>query len=160
MVFISKEGNSFFDQMKHESFYGLLMIVFGVITLILVLYLITKMCSCDDDNDQTSKGLQHFPGNPVFAHELTPGTIVLQSANGEYFRILQEYSSTHHDSADCRTDQSSTFAYPNTSRSRIEQAHMQRTPTAPALDNDVVRNTYDPVVIQPPPYNSTWRVTN
>lgn len=136
------------------------MIVFGTIVLVLVLYLITKMCACDDDDEHTSKGPQTFPGNPIFAHELTPGTVVLQSANGEYFRILHEYSSTHNDNTSCRTERSTTFAYPDTGSGRMEHDRIQRTPTAPAFDNDMVRNIHNPVMIQPPPYNSTWKVTN
>lgn len=158
MVFISKEGDNFFyHRIKNETFYGILMIAFGAIVLVLVLYLITKVCACDDDDEHTSKCPQPFPGNPIFAHELTPGTIVLQSANGEYFRILHEYSSTHNDNTHCRTDRSSTFAYPDTGRVRMEHEQIQRTPTAPAFDNDMVTNTHNTVMIQPPPYNSTWR---
>lgn len=32
------------------------MIVFGVIVLVFVLYLIIKMCVCDDDDEYISKG--------------------------------------------------------------------------------------------------------
>lgn len=81
--------------MKHETFYGILMIVLGAIALVLVPYLFTKMCTSYDDDEHNSNGSQPFPKNPVFAHELFLGTIVLQSANGEYYRIIQECSSKH-----------------------------------------------------------------
>lgn len=106
------------------------------------------------------KGSQPFPGNLIFAHELTPGSIVLQRDNDEYFRILQEYSLTHSENTCCRNDRSSTSAYLDTSIGRREHERLQRTPTAPAFENDMVTNTRNPVMIQPPPYNTLWRVTN
>lgn len=47
--------------MKHETFYGILMIVLGAIALVLVPYLFTKMCASYDDDEHNSNGSQPFP---------------------------------------------------------------------------------------------------
>lgn len=52
------------------------------------------MCASDDYDEHSSKGPQPFPGNPIYVPELTPGTIVLQSANGEYFRSTVQHIMT------------------------------------------------------------------
>lgn len=63
------------------------MIVFGAMVLVLVLYLITKVFTSDDNDEHSSYGPQPFPGYPIFAEELFPAT-ELQSANGKYTRTI------------------------------------------------------------------------
>ena len=71
-----------------------MMLAVGFLALILVMCFIIKLCFCGDEDDPPKQDLKIYSGTPIFALELTPGTIVLQSANGEYFRILHEYSSS------------------------------------------------------------------
>lgn len=64
------EADFYFNRVKHEIFYGILMIVFGAMVLVLVLYLITKVFTSDDNDEHSSYGPQPFPGYPIFAEEL------------------------------------------------------------------------------------------
>ena len=72
----------------------------GLIMFVLLIVYIWKCCKCDEeDKPSTDYALplqqrQQIPIVPCYAHELEPGLVVLQSQDGEYFRILQEYDST------------------------------------------------------------------
>lgn len=58
--------------------------------LVLITFL-WQCCECVSDDERLPHApIQSFPVTPIFAHELEPGLVVLQSQDGEYFRILQE----------------------------------------------------------------------
>ena len=159
----------FFFRLKHESSYGIMMLAVGFLALILVVCFIIKLCFCGDEDDPPKQDLKSYSGTPIFAHELTPGTIVLQSANGEYFRILHEYSSSQNvnsglnggcSSSSATRAPSAIYSDPSSRRVGIEQAHTQTRPSAPPLGYDTLMNSYTPVMLQPPPYNETQRPSN
>ena len=97
---------------------------------------------------------------------LCPWTYSWNSANGEYFRILHEYSSSQNvnsglnggcSSSSATRVPSAIYSGPSSRRVGIEQAHAQTRPSAPPLGYDTLINSYTPVVLQPPPYSETHR---
>jgi hypothetical protein len=131
------------------------MALFGILGLVLLVYLLFKLCISDDEDDVKQKETRYYPVTPVFAHELTPGTIVLQSPDGEYFRILHEYNSHHNSAPENRGGSTSVTESGDSGHVRkIEHAHTQTRPSAPEQVDDLLMNIHEPVMIQPPPYTA------
>ncbi|XP_062579592.1 uncharacterized protein LOC134241569 [Saccostrea cucullata] len=148
------------DDFHMDSFYGYLMTVVGILAFVLLFYVLFKLCTSDEDEKSQQKPLSVYPLTPVFAHELTPGIIVLQSADGEYFRILHEYSSTNDVNQANQNKPMMTSSSTGISRSGVlENAQTQTRPSAPEPVDDLLMNIHEPVTIQPPPY-SPWRTEN
>lgn len=70
----------------------------GLIMLVVIIAYVWKCCKCDDEtpSSETPPQRQQIPLVPCYAHEIEPGLVVLQSPDGEYFRILQEYDATQY----------------------------------------------------------------
>lgn len=135
------------------------MALFGILGLVLFLYLLIKLCLSDEEEEDTKqkKETKLYPVTPVFAHELTPGTIVLQSPDGEYFRILHEYNSHHNGPPENHGGSTSVTGSGDPGHvRRIEHAHSQTRPSAPEQMDDLLMNIHEPVMIQPPPYTA-WK---
>ncbi|XP_061170970.1 uncharacterized protein LOC133180472 [Saccostrea echinata] len=148
------------DDFHMESFYGYSMTLVGILAFVLLFYILFKLCTSDEDEKSQQKQPNVYPLTPVFAHELTPGIIVLQSADGEYFRILHEYSSKHDVNRINQNGNVMTSSSTGTSHSRVlENAQTQTRPSAPVPVDDLLMNIHEPVTIQPPPY-SAWRTEN
>ena len=141
----------------HNLFFvlGLLIIV------VIIVYFSWSCCFKDHDDEATgaSPGLQFsegqsYPVTPVFARELESGLVVLQSQDGGFFRILQEYDSAKQTKSNTSygacaeimaTQTASTTQYvPHYTR-----AHYQNAPTAPPMSS-VSGSLIDLHVVQPP----------
>ncbi|CAG5117039.1 unnamed protein product [Candidula unifasciata] len=125
---------------------GHLLLAFIIIsTFCLVLYYLwTWPCgkNAGVDGSQSRKSNTLLPTlKPLYALELEPGIVVLQSEDGEFFRILREY-----DSADKTGNGSTSLEHPSSDANNryllsYTRAHYQTRPSAPHLDPN---NRLDP----------------
>ncbi|KAL3886485.1 hypothetical protein ACJMK2_026470 [Sinanodonta woodiana] len=70
-------------------------VIIGIIftsLALLAIYVLWKWC-CDENTSESSKRKGPIQMTAVYAHEIEPGIVVLQSEDGELFRILKEYDS-------------------------------------------------------------------
>ncbi|XP_067653972.1 uncharacterized protein [Haliotis asinina] len=119
-----------------------------------VVYLLWD-CSCkrkeDQERQRLSPGSQRIDTKTMYALELEPGIVLLQSQDGEFFRILHEYDAVKH-ARDYGTAppggvalQGQTIHYiPNYTR-----AHMQTQASAPQPPEELM--VWDGQT-SPPPY--------
>ena len=148
-------SSSIFRWEDHNS-QNMIIAFIGLIMFVLLIVYVWKCCKCDEE-DRPSTGYppptqqrQQIPIVPCYAHELEPGLVVLQSQDGEYFRILQEYDSTKLPKppmgATGSTSQPLQYI-PQFTRAHF-QTHMQ--PSAPVSEQTQLIDLGTPE--RPPPY--------
>ncbi|KAH3875488.1 hypothetical protein DPMN_038754 [Dreissena polymorpha] len=81
---------------ERESQFTLASVLFGLSFLGLILlgiYFLYKMCTDQSKSQNANQSVtsDRMFMKPVYAHEIEPGIVVLQSENGDYFKILKEY---------------------------------------------------------------------
>ena len=100
-------------------------LLFGLLLIGLIflgLYILWRWCS-DEDKDKDSKSKKDkLNMQAVYAHEIEPGLVVLQSEDGEYFRILREYDSSKRNTYGALTEQETSQIRINDSGSYLAPA--------------------------------------
>ncbi|CAC5394955.1 unnamed protein product [Mytilus coruscus] len=86
----------YLDSWEDYNNQNMLVVFIGLVMIIVLLVYLWRCCKCDEDTPGTTitPARQQIPLVPCYAHEIEPGLVVLQSPDGEYFRILQEYDAT------------------------------------------------------------------
>ncbi|KAL4224800.1 hypothetical protein ACF0H5_015496 [Mactra antiquata] len=69
---------------------ALLWIVFLTFSVVII-YVLWKWCQEERNKSNTNEN-ERMIMKPVYAHEIEPGIVILQSEEGEYFKILKEYN--------------------------------------------------------------------
>ncbi|KAK3598013.1 hypothetical protein CHS0354_042368 [Potamilus streckersoni] len=67
-----------------------IIVIFVTSLVFLSIYILWKWCF-DENTSESSKRKGELQMTAVYAHEIEPGIVVLQSEDGELFRILKEY---------------------------------------------------------------------
>uniref|UniRef100_A0A194AM44 Uncharacterized protein n=1 Tax=Pinctada fucata TaxID=50426 RepID=A0A194AM44_PINFU len=148
------------EETRMENIFLSLSALFLCVVLVILVW---KCCSNDSLEDEVLPQQNRVPITPIYAHELEPGIIVLQSQDGTYFRILQEYDSVKHKPGNVCTsgDQSNSPGACAETVHPIQHSviqyipqytrpHYQTRPTAPPV---VAENLIDIEVHDtPPPY--------
>ena len=118
---------SFFRWREDYSSQNMIVVFIGMIMVIVVIIYIWKCCKCDEDKPgaEVSPQQQQVPLVPCYAHELEPGLVVLQSPDGEYFRILQEYDATKHPRMPLPNSSQPLQYVPQFTRPHFQQAQPQ-----------------------------------
>ncbi|KAK3768480.1 hypothetical protein RRG08_060842 [Elysia crispata] len=134
-------------------------------TFIFVLYWLWT-CPCKDHDKENELGnprkyttlLPERVGTPVatlYAMEIEPGTVVLQSEDGEFFRILREYDKVERTGYGSVSREMANCSAANQYVPSYTRAHYQTKPSAPPshlTEEDQWRSRYDPYG-----YMETWR---
>ena len=112
-----------------ETQYKLSNLLFGLLLIGLIflgLYILWKWCSEEDQDKKTKK--DKFNMQPVYAHEIEPGLIVLQSEDGEYFKILREYDTSKRNAYGSLTPQSqqSLLQHSDSGTQLMTETHLTR----------------------------------
>ncbi|XP_064596509.1 uncharacterized protein LOC135463117 [Liolophura sinensis] len=128
---------------------NLLLMTAVIITGLFMLFILWKLCFADE-GETPGKQPRGTP-QAVYAHEIEPGFVVLQSQDGQFFRILQEYSEakwnrpsgrhgpvtgSENNAPLTRTDSSSTWRGVSEAEATVyaphyTSAHYQTQPSAP-----------------------------
>ncbi|GFO38811.1 hypothetical protein PoB_006531600 [Plakobranchus ocellatus] len=98
-------------------------------------------CPCRDENlgnkaDNSRKYNTILTGTPVatlYAMEIEPGTVVLQSEDGEFFRILREYDTLGRTGYGSVAPEMPSCSADNQYVPSYTRAHYQTKPSAPSL---------------------------
>lgn len=69
------------------ALFWLVLLTFSVVTI----YVLWRWCQ-EERNKSSTKENEKMVMKPVYAHEIEPGIVILQSEDGEYFKILKEYN--------------------------------------------------------------------
>ena len=128
-----------------EIQYKLSNLLFGLLLIGLIflgLYILWRWCS-DNEEKEAGKKNEKLNMQAVYAHEIEPGIVVLQSEDGEYFRILKEY-----DSAKRNGYGSLTGA---TGQEGLDQCNVPGSYLTPASTSQTVRAQVHPKMATAPP---------
>lgn len=147
------------DDSRMENFY---VSMIGLAMVLILIVFIWHCCGTNEDKHEVLPTKQVVPmKTAVFMHELEPGLVILQSQDGEFFRILQEYDSVkHHYSSPCPgacgssnqgQGQSTLHYIPQYTRPHY-QTHPSAPPVAP-INQDLIDIELG-TTTHPPPYSS------
>ncbi|RUS91870.1 hypothetical protein EGW08_000441, partial [Elysia chlorotica] len=123
----------------------------------------------DEDKESGSDNTRRYTtllpekkvGTPIatlYAMEIEPGTVVLQSEDGEFFRILREYDKVERTGYGSVCREMPSCSADNQYVPPYTRAHYQTKPSAPLshlTEEDQWRSRYDPYG-----YMETWRPLN
>ncbi|ESO89722.1 hypothetical protein LOTGIDRAFT_234125 [Lottia gigantea] len=137
---------------------GMIFIFCGLGLLLFVVYLLWNSQCSSKTPDMDERQKEIIKPSHLFAYELEPGVVVMQSKDGEFFRILHEYDpetrGTKHYGASPQTVQmegTPVHYIPHYTRPVL-----QTQATAPNADLMDLRQPFsDNYVSQPPPYSPT-----
>ena len=144
-----------FSLFRH-AFYNL---VYGAVMLVLVcllFYMFWRWC-CENEPPKSSGSSEKLFMKPVYAHEIEPGIVVLQSENGDYFKILKEYDvSNRYGSVSCTRPEALQPSAVNLERSVMSTSGYTPSafnpPSAPLLINPAPGHDSNSAI--PPPYEA------
>ncbi|OWF45219.1 uncharacterized protein LOC110457316 [Mizuhopecten yessoensis] len=128
--------------------------IIGLAMFLVLVAFLWKCCDWVEEKPNPNIPKQSFPLTPVYAHELEPGLVVLQSQDGEFFRILQEYDANK--TCNGRTNPAAACADPPIGETTIQyipqytRPFYQNQPTAPPARPDTDRLIDAPIPSTPP----------
>ncbi|KAK6184666.1 hypothetical protein SNE40_007095 [Patella caerulea] len=136
----------------------LIFIFCGLGLILFIIYLMwNSQCSVDKSESEETKEI--VKPSPIFAYELEPGIVVMQSKDGEFFRILHEYDSSTRGTKNYGSSSSSQYIQMDPSPvhyiPHYTRPVLQTQPSAPLSPDlmDIGPSGSE----QPPPYHTSMR---
>ncbi|KAI8797340.1 hypothetical protein BgiBS90_002517 [Biomphalaria glabrata] len=128
--------------------FGNLFLAFVISALFMVLLYWLWTWPCSGETEQkllpSRTILSSQTVKPLYALEIEPGIVILQSEDGEFFRILREYDSADRTGSGSRAPELPTCTPENRYIPSYTRGYYQTQPTAPMLSETEAGHGHDP----------------